>query len=544
MNRRRRACLLAFYLVVTILFASCASPSAGPTPPATAPVPTAAPARSPAPSPTPSPAPSLTPTETPTPTATTVPATPTATRPAYTRTPRPATSAPTPRLPTYQGTLDDKDYWVRTTPSIVWCGDPASTTTIEVHITGRNDVTQVELGDLNRNVIPLYDDGTHGDAAAGDNVFTLSGFQPPCLLTAARLVPEPVYFNDAMDWTVRVYATLKNGKTLQSYGGFEMGEVAPRLKGVFQTKDLGNGLVATRYAFFILDTAHQVYSGYPVYQMGATPPIVSAAQKLYQVLPDAFDFVVVEPGEFLHEPNGPGAEAYPLPSNVKYIGSSMTTPLRSIAAKRLKNLISHRCCDVGGLTHEIAHTWGAYLDPSLGLRMPNGAPHWGELNDIDGELGGGRDFKDMGNGGWQYRQSLDEPYAPLELYLMGLIPPEQVPPIHLLANLNTANLNWVTAQVAGTVTIQDIIKVEGGVRDPGVATSQKDFALALVITQDQPYSDADYAFHSVIGYWLMTHNPPPFAGFQGPPFYWATGGRATLDSRLPVDLPDPVVPGS
>src|SRR5512136_891997 len=77
-----------------------------------------------------------------------------------------------------------KNAWVRTTPSVVWCGDETSTVTIEVHIVGRNDVRKVWAADPSDKGNPppietlddetpfrLFDDGSHGDAQAGDNVF-------------------------------------------------------------------------------------------------------------------------------------------------------------------------------------------------------------------------------------------------------------------------------------------------------------------------------------------------------------------------------------
>ena len=74
--------------------------------------------------------------------------------------------------------------WYRATPSVVWCGDPESTTTLEVHIVGRNDVARVWLTDLgteeDEGRAELFDDGTHGDQQAGDNIFTRSEVQIPC----------------------------------------------------------------------------------------------------------------------------------------------------------------------------------------------------------------------------------------------------------------------------------------------------------------------------------------------------------------------------
>jgi hypothetical protein len=84
----------------------------------------------------------------------------------------------------------------------------------------------------------------------------------------------------------------------------------------------------------------------------------------------------------------------------------------------------------------------------------------------------------------------------------------------------------------------DIIAAEGGVRVPGVEDSQKEFNLAFIVTRDTPYTDADYAYFSLLSYELMSRQAPqPNRSFG--PFYWATGGRATLNTRLPVDVVEP-----
>ena len=65
--------------------------------------------------------------------------------------------------------------WYQATPSVVWCGDPELTTTLEVHVVERSDVARVWLGQEE-----LFDDGTHGDVMAGDLTFTRSDVLIPC----------------------------------------------------------------------------------------------------------------------------------------------------------------------------------------------------------------------------------------------------------------------------------------------------------------------------------------------------------------------------
>ena len=131
-----------------------------------------------------------------------------------------------------------------------------------------------------------------------------------------------------------------------------------------------------------------------------------------------------------------------------------------------------------------------------------------------------------------------ERYSPLELYLMGLIPPDEVPPMHILTNPDFSRAGHITSASVRTITIQDVIAAEGGVRSPDVAESQKAFNLAYVVIQDQPYNDAAHAYFSLLSYALMRLGGPE-GNDRLAPFFWATGGRATLNTRLPVDLPEP-----
>ncbi|MBN1812256.1 MAG: hypothetical protein JXA14_10505, partial [Anaerolineae bacterium] len=70
-----------------------------------------------------------------------------------------------------QDEFPQQNAWARVTPSVVWCDDPDSLVTIEVHIVGRNDVAEVQVTNRSEENFTLYDDGTHGDATPGDNVF-------------------------------------------------------------------------------------------------------------------------------------------------------------------------------------------------------------------------------------------------------------------------------------------------------------------------------------------------------------------------------------
>jgi hypothetical protein len=169
------------------------------------------------------------------------------------------------------------------------------------------------------------------------------------------------------------------------------------------------------------------------------------------------------------------------------------------------------------------------------------------MSDVGGQLGAyyfaengqiGR-FTDNGDDTWHLTSNKEVVrYSPLELYAMGLIPPDEVPPMHVLTGPDLSSPGRITAASVRTVTIDDIIAREGGVRSPEVAESQKEFDLAFMVVQDGPFNDAAYAYFSLLSYHLMSRSGPEDYDNLAP-FYWATGGRATLDTRLPVDLPEP-----
>lgn len=115
---------------------------------------------------------------------------------------------------------------------------------------------------------------------------------------------------------------------------------------------------------------------------------------------------------------------------------------------------------------------------------------------------------------------------PLELYVMGLIPPEEVPPIHILTTPNLSSPQSITAASVRAVTIGEIMQAEGGPRVPSAAQSQKDFTLAFIVTDDRPFNDAAYAYFSAMSRLMMSRDAPIQRWYYAP-FYWATEDLST-----------------
>ncbi|MCP4687108.1 MAG: hypothetical protein GY859_03600, partial [Desulfobacterales bacterium] len=193
------------------------------------------------------------------------------------------------------------------------------------------------------------------------------------------------------------------------------------------------------------------------------------------------------------------------------------------------------------LAHEILHRWGAYVtftdDPGnvsdrlLGLE----GRHWSFLLSTEGSVHLGNRWIENPDGtftsskGYLY-------YSPLDLYLMGLIPPAEVPPMLLIDNpdIDPNRMTEAGITISGektTVTIDDIIAAEGE-RIPGADASRKDFKVGfiLAVRPDAYTGDEVPAIRSIIQNWIIWHSS-------------LTHGKSRILVDAAPPLPIPVNPG-
>ena len=141
------------------------------------------------------------------------------------------------------------------------------------------------------------------------------------------------------------------------------------------------------------------------------------------------------------------------------------------------------------LAHEVGHQWLAEARYKVGevtyddLLGADGN-HWSYLLDSDASLFYGADWRDNGDGTFTAAH-VKERYSALDLYLMGLLPKEKVPPLRLLRNpaIDTTRINRegevVTATGISEIPIDQLI-AEMGKREPDWLHSQKEFRLGFV----------------------------------------------------------------
>jgi hypothetical protein len=156
--------------------------------------------------------------------------------------------------------------------------------------------------------------------------------------------------------------------------------------------------------------------------------------------------------------------------------------------------------------HEMGHRWSAFVSAKVnGETISLGPVHWarGLQAPVAFPYQRPTEASAMGGGVWQdnfdgtYTQLDDDYYVPatgysyLDLYLMGLISPAEVPDFFLLRNLvaegKDANGHPVFKADRTKVTIQDVIAVEGP-RLPDVDHSQRTFNTGIVVVVEHAQS--------------------------------------------------------
>lgn len=151
------------------------------------------------------------------------------------------------------------------------------------------------------------------------------------------------------------------------------------------------------------------------------------------------------------------------------------------------------------IAHEMGHRWAAFVSAKPGDQAISLGPvHWakGLQAPVAFPYQRPTEASIMGGGVWQdnfdgtYTQLDDDYYVPatgwsyLDLYLMGLISPAEVPDFFILRNLvpagKDANGHAIFKAERTKITIQDVIAAEGP-RSPSVDKSQRQFNTGMVM---------------------------------------------------------------
>ncbi len=209
----------------------------------------------------------------------------------------------------------------------------------------------------------------------------------------------------------------------------------------------------------------------------------------------------------------------------------------------LQGVISHpymNSISSGPSLHELMHRWANNILP-LGY-----GAHWG-FSSANGQLGGFDIAELVDHGDNTYSAGIIapygiaanwKPYSPIELYVAGFIPPEEVPDLwvaedgeYLARNGGCVRASdgycMFTATDIRTYTIEDII-AEHGERIPDSSQSQREFRAAVILLIDDDNPLIQWQLDKVSGDIAAFSYAGDDDNDDTYNFYEATGGRATI----------------
>ena len=179
--------------------------------------------------------------------------------------------------------------------------------------------------------------------------------------------------------------------------------------------------------------------------------------------------------------------------------------------------------------HELLHRWAAHVMPS---ELSDG--HWLGFNNL-GSMFGGNNFSTpfdeivgLGEDRYQANHIRLYTYGPLDRYLAGFIPPEEVPEFWV-----AADGQWVdrgasifTASEIRRHSVDDVIAAHGR-RVPEFSESQREFRAAIVLLVDEDNAEVDIRALENLSSFIDSFSHAGDVSAENN-FHAATGGRATI----------------
>lgn len=312
---------------------------------------------------------------------------------------------------------------------------------------------------------------------------------------------------------------------------------------------LGSGRVANLQS----STIHEQASNYFGYNEAnfQRQQISDISNIIYKHLDDEFDFIVLT----TQDPKASGGYAgiyVGVQNNIQGIGTPQYDYTSGFGSNgKLQGVIhlsSSTNMNMGPGLHELMHRWGSYIDI-----LGDSGSHWG-ASDVGGQLGGWKpgSLKSLGNNQYSALHPVPDnkikmswglnanggnrvAFSDLELYLMGLIPKDQINRDFVKAN----GFQWVDrskgvfeASSLTSISINDIT-TKYGERVPSHQHSQKKFNILYVVLSDRPLDVTEWKHIDQSVYQFS------YQGSQEPAdlynFWEATGGRGSIVMDRTID---------
>ena len=422
------------------------------------------------------------------------------------------------------------------TPFVLSSGSPPQVP-FEAEVTGTPTRVTLDLNVGIRATVELRDDGSAGDRTAGDHVYTV-------LLSTADIVNA--MRTDDVHRVFVGFLTLLNGSTTVFRGNI-FADVYGSDAGTLPIVQLSSSVQATTRLVNIVD---------PAYFVNGDPAHVTT--EFYRWFGDDYDFLnlIYQPARFQNRTH------FQVRNDVDGIGlTHFDNTARYGSAGRLQGVSQFPIPDFfdgadTGHIHELGHQWINFLTFAP---LASAIPHWPVSTMASGVMG----FSIGGAGGEGGSFTCDaavnqsgavvlnpRPNAPayndLDLYLMGLLPADQVRPQAVFVDQNGAlSLNCAGQTYAGAITpvsVQDVTS-RYGARNPPVGQAPNRFSVATILVtrdglaqQEAMWLYSWFADRAELRVPVAIHSG--FLKQTGMPFYVATGQRASLDMRIAIGEPD------
>ena len=391
--------------------------------------------------------------------------------------------------------LDDGD---STTRLEVMAGTDADSVTLTLLPT--NDIKVGNTGGCTGGGdVQLFDDGSHGDARAGDGLYTVGDIKWDT--TGSVASPCASFANTGITPMFSGYAGKRIGAILIEDAGQEFLINGPPVLHVLSAERFVANDHVVKVAPNIQVASHAI-------NMESTERVLAKnfiaealdlrrlAQEFFRTFPDRYDFLhLIEPQEtILEQQSGscsvprPGSAHGTLVQHVTGIGTSSAVDLRAAygSAGRLKGFNQIRRGHIehqGVFVHEIMHEWAAFLDPSFGL---GDGVHWSPNSSMASPLGGcvwqnNEDgTKTILGSFFNFGQLAD-----FDLYLMGLLPESEVQSAYVAGetDLDCNQRGRILSGPFREITISDVV-ARHGTRSPSAENAQREFRTGMVVYSD------------------------------------------------------------
>lgn len=264
------------------------------------------------------------------------------------------------------------------------------------------------------------------------------------------------------------------------------------------------------------------------------------ARLFYRSFRDDFDFLMVALADADRTASN-GGRAFRTRPSAEGLGLTGSDRAAAFGSEgRLQSVLmlgAHVLLDGAIPLHELAHTWGQYV-----IRGSGRMGHWG-FSGVGGLLGGWEPgtLEEVGEGLWTAREEGPDgrrfsvsgpraalrPYAPLELYLMGLLPADSVSPVQVAEDAEWVDIERgiFRASRVRTVSMEELVDRHGS-RIPRYPDAPREFRGAYLVLSSAPLDDATRNRIDEDVQELTRVGPRDVRWYLN--FWEATGGRGRL----------------